>query len=81
MHRQQVIRNRNLRRLLNNFDEDSITTREFLMSAGNQFEFDDDNNRGNNARDFSYIVLKRFEKGLKSKLKRSRILSDADTEV
>jgi hypothetical protein len=69
MHRQQVIRNRKLRRLLNNFDEDSITTREFLMSAGNQFEFDDDNNRGNNAQDFSYIVLKRFEESFKVKVK------------
>ncbi|EFX80121.1 hypothetical protein DAPPUDRAFT_103579 [Daphnia pulex] len=80
MHRQQVIRNRNLRRLLNNLDEDSITTREFLISAENQFEFDDDNNRGNNARDFSYIVLKRFEESFKVKVN-PVFEDDADTEV
>jgi hypothetical protein len=51
MRRQQGIRNRNLRRLLNNLDEDRITIREFLISAGNQFEFDD-NNVGNNAGEF-----------------------------
>ncbi len=46
MRRQQVVRNRNLRRLLNNLDEDRITIREFLISAGNKFEFDDGNNAG-----------------------------------
>ncbi len=33
MRRQQVFRNRNLRRLLNNLDEDRITIREFLIST------------------------------------------------
>jgi hypothetical protein len=57
MHRQLVIRNRNLRRLLNNLDEDRITFREFLISARNQFEFDDGNNGGNNAGEFEDYYL------------------------
>jgi hypothetical protein len=57
MSQQQVIRNRNLRWLLNNLHEDRITIRKFLISAGNQFEFDYGDDEDNNAGEFGDYYL------------------------